>query len=151
LNHDQASSALFFLVGLLIALHSVSYALGTLAAPESGLMPFLAGAAIAVFAAIGFVHATLRRRAGEGWAPLLRAVRWERCLLTLLALAGFVLLLPAVGFLLDTGLFIGFLLRAIVPQRWPVVLLGAVFSAGGAYLVFQVWLQAQLPPGPLGF
>ena len=49
LNTDQWSSALLSLGGLLISGHSVTYTLGSLAAPESGMMPFLSGAAICLF------------------------------------------------------------------------------------------------------
>ncbi len=150
MNHDQLSSGLFFLLGCAICLHSLQYRLGTLAAPESGLMPFLSGAAIAALAALGLGLGTLRRRRGEGWQPLFQGVAWGRGLLTLGALLGYLLLQKRLGFALTTVLFIGFLLRVVFPQRWVVVLLGAVLTATISYLVFEVWLQAQLPQGPFG-
>ncbi|MFA5027112.1 MAG: tripartite tricarboxylate transporter TctB family protein [Candidatus Methylomirabilota bacterium] len=139
MNHDQLSGGLFFVLGCAICLHSLQYRLGTLAAPESGLMPFLSGAAIALLAALGFLLGTLRRLRGEGWRPLFRGVAWRRGLLQ-----------TRLGFTLTTVLFIGFLLRAIFPQRWSVVIVTAVLTAVIAYLVFEVWLQAQLPMGPFG-
>jgi len=48
-------------------------------------------------------------------------------------------------------LFIGFLLRAVEPQRWSVVVAGAVGAALGAFAVFNLWLKTQLPQGPWGF
>jgi putative tricarboxylic transport membrane protein len=150
LNNDQWSSALLFLSGLLISGHSVTYTLGSMAAPESGMMPFLSGAAICLFSAIGFLYATARRWKGERWAPVFQGLRWSNCLITMGALAGFLLLLKPLGFFLATALFVGFLFRAIVPQRWPVVIGGAVLTAAAAYLVFEVWLKAQLPAGPFG-
>ncbi len=150
MNHDQLSSGIFFLLGCAIALYSLQYRLGTLAAPESGLMPFLSGAAIALLGALGIVLGTLRRRRGEGWQPLFRGVAWRRGLLTTLALLGYLLLQKPLGFTLTTVLFIGFLLRAIFPQRWGVVIVTAVLTAALSYLIFEVWLQAQLPTGPLG-
>jgi hypothetical protein len=139
LNRDQVSSGLFLVAGCLICAFSLPYKLGTPAAPESGLMPFLSGAAICLLAAIGFGAATLRRLRGERWKAVLRGR----------ALA-FVLLLRPLGFLLTTALFIAFLLRAIVPQRWPLVVAVSVLTAAFAYLVFEVWLKAQLPTGLLG-
>lgn len=151
MNHDQVSSGLFFLAGLGICLYSMHYKLGTLAAPASGLMPFLSGAVICLLAGIGFVQGTLRRLGGEGWRPILRGVAWGRGLLTLVALLGFLLLLKPLGFLLTTLLFVGVLLRTILPQRWPVVVAVSVLTAALSYLLFEVWLRAQLPAGPLGF
>lgn len=150
MNQDQLSSGVFFVLGCAICLYSLSYRLGTLAAPESGLMPFLSGAAIAVLASLGFILGTLRRLHGDGWKPLFRGVVWRRSLLTLAALLAFLFLQAHVGFAVTTVLFLGFLLRAIFPQRWSIVIATALLTAIVAYLVFEVWLQAQLPKGPFG-
>jgi hypothetical protein len=150
LNNDQLSSSFFFLLGLSICLYSLSYQLGTLAAPESGMMPFLVGAAICLLAGIGLVDATRRKRQGEKWSPVLKGVVWKRTLLTAAGLGGFLYLLKPLGFFLCTALFIGYLFRVIVPHRWMVVIGGALLTAAASYLVFELWLKAQLPKGPLG-
>jgi len=150
LNNDQASSGAFFIIGLAIALGAVRYKLGTFSAPDSGLMPFLVGAAISLLAGIGFVHATLEKRRGAGWTPLLKKLRWERVLIVLAALAAYTLLVKTLGFLICTVLFIGFLLKAIVPQRWPTVFAVALITALASYGIFELWLKAQLPRGILG-
>ena len=67
------------------------------------------------------------------------------------ALFAYALLMKPLGFLLCTVVFIGFLLRAVAPQRWPVVILGAIGAALGAFAIFEVWLKTQLPQGPWGF
>jgi hypothetical protein len=151
MNKDQASSGFFFFIGLAIALGAVRYKLGTFSAPDSGLMPFLVGLAISFLAVIGFIHATLERRQGTGWVSPLKQVGWERVLIVLAALAGYILLVKTLGFLICTALFIGFLLRAVVPQRWSTVLAVALITALVSYGIFQVWLKAQLPGGILGF
>jgi len=150
MNNDQASSALLFVIGLAISLGAIHYRLGTFAQPDSGLVPFLAGAGISLFCAIGFVHATSRRRSGEGWAPPFKEFFWQRMLMVVVALLAYVLLLKPLGFLLCTALFVGFLLRAIEPQRWPLVVSVSLITALACYGVFGIWLQAQLPKGFLG-
>ena len=150
MNHDQVSSGVWFFLGLAVCLGSTQYKLGTPASPGTGFMPFLTGLAICLFSGVGFFHATLRRKQGEGWAPLLRGFRWRNALIILLSLLAYALLLAPLGFFLCTTLFIAFLLRAIVPQRWRVVIAGALLTAGASYLIFEVWLKAQLPKGPLG-
>jgi heme O synthase-like polyprenyltransferase len=67
------------------------------------------------------------------------------------ALFAYVLLMKPLGFILVTVLFIGFLLRAVEPQRWPVVIIGAIGTALGSFAIFNVWLKTQLPQGPWGF
>jgi len=150
LNNDQASSAAFFFIGLVIALGALRYKLGTFSTPDSGLMPFLVGAAISFLAGIGFIHATLEKRRGSGWTSLFKKFRWERVLIVLASLAGYILLVKTVGFLICTALFIGVLLKAIVPQRWSTVFAVSLITALASYGIFELWLKAQLPKGVLG-
>jgi hypothetical protein len=151
INNDQMSAAVWFALGLTITVASVPYGLGTLDSPGTGFLPFLSGLAVTFFSSIGLVHATLRRRAGVGWKPVMRGVIWRKSLIVLMALLAYVWLLKPLGFSLCTALFIGFLLRAVQPQRWSVVMTGAIGAALGAYGIFEVWLKAQLPRGPWGF
>ena len=150
MNNDQASSAVLFLIGSAICLGALRYRLGTFAQPDSGFVPFLAGAGICLFCAIGFIQATVLRRGGQGWTPPFSGFFWGKMLVVVAALAAYVLLLKPMGFLLCTALFVGFLLRAIEPQRWPIVVSIAVVTALACYGVFEIWLQAQLPKGFLG-
>ena len=150
MNNDQASSAVLFVAGLGICLGAVRYRLGSFAQPDSGLVPFLAGAAICLFCAIGFVQAAGRQRRGEGWTSPFAGVFWRRMLAVAGALVAYVCLLKALGFLLCTALFVGYLLRAIEPQRWAVVVCVAAVTALACFAVFDLWLQAQLPKGFLG-
>ena len=150
-NNDQVSAAVWLILGLIIAFASIQYGLGTPDSPGTGFMPFLAGLAIALFSVFGLVHGTLKRRQGVRWKPTLLGSNWKKSLVVLAALLGYILLLKPLGFSLCTALFIGFLLRAVQPQRWPVVMAGAIGTALGAFGIFDLWLKAQLPKGPWGF
>jgi putative tricarboxylic transport membrane protein len=151
INNDQAGAALWVALGALIAISSIRYGLGTLDSPGTGFMPFLAGIVITLFASIGLVHATLKQREGIGWKPTMQGRFWKKALIVLVALFTYVLILKPLGFFLGTTLFIGFLLRAVQPQRWSVVVAGAIATAFGAFGIFEIWLKAQLPRGPWGF
>jgi putative tricarboxylic transport membrane protein len=150
LNNDQLSSTVWFILGLAVCLGSLQYKLGTPASPGTGFMPFLAGAAICFFSGIGLIHSIFRRRQGEGWAPVLQGVFWKNAMVILISLLAYALLLVPLGFFITTTLFIAFLLRAIVPQRWSVVIACSILTAVISYLIFEIWLKAQLPKGPLG-
>jgi putative tricarboxylic transport membrane protein len=113
-------------------------------------MPFLAGLAICFFSAVGFIQATAKKRKGQGWSSLLAGLRWKNSFLILASLLAYAVLLPNLGFFFCTTLFIAFLLRAIVPHRWVVVITIGLLTAFASYLIFEVWLKAQLPKGPLG-
>jgi len=150
LNNDQLSGTVWFILGLAVCLGSLQYKLGTPASPGTGFMPFLSGLAICFFSGIGLIHSTLRRRQGEGWAPVLQGVFWKNAMIILVSLLVYALLLVPLGFVFTTTLFIAFLLRAIVPQRWSVVIACSILTAAASYLIFEVWLKAQLPKGLLG-
>ena len=150
MNNDQLSGTVWFILGLAVCLGSLQYKLGTPASPGTGFMPFLSGLAICFFSGIGLIHSTLRRRQGEGWAPVLQGVFWKNAMIILVSLLVYALLLVPLGFVFTTTLFIAFLLRAIVPQRWSVVIACSILTAAASYLIFEVWLKAQLPKGLLG-
>jgi putative tricarboxylic transport membrane protein len=150
-NNDQVGAAIWIAVGIAVAFSSLRYGLGPLDSPGTGFLPFLAGAAIALLASIGLILSTLKQRRGAEWTPILRGVRWQKPLLVLAALCVYALLMKPLGFLLCTVMFIGFLLRAVEPQRWPTVIAGSIGTALGAYAIFTLWLKAQLPQGPWGF
>jgi uncharacterized BrkB/YihY/UPF0761 family membrane protein len=67
------------------------------------------------------------------------------------ALVLYTILLKTLGFLLTTFLLVLYLFRVIEPLSWKKVFAGAFLTACGAYLVFDLWLQAQLPKGIFGF
>ncbi|MBM4315296.1 MAG: tripartite tricarboxylate transporter TctB family protein [Deltaproteobacteria bacterium] len=150
-NNDQVSSAIWIAVGIAVALGSLRYGLGPLDSPGTGFLPFLAGSAIVLLASIGLIVSTLKRRRGTGWTPVLQGVRWQKPLLVMAVLCAYALLMKPLGFLLCTVIFIGVLLRAVEPQRWPTVIAGSIGTALGAYAIFTLWLKAQLPQGPWGF
>jgi hypothetical protein len=151
LNNDQVSSGIWLLVSLIICIASLQYKFGTLSSPGSGFLPLLSGLAMGLFATIGFFEATLRKRKGEKWHNFLKGLNWKKALIILVSLFSYVWLLDLIGFSLCTLLFIGFLLRAIDPQRWSLVIGWSVSITVASYLVFVVLLKAQMPQGPWGF
>ena len=151
MNNDQVSSGLWIFIGLTICLASLQYKLGTLSSPGSGFLPFLSGLAIGFFSIVGFIHATIKKNRGEIWESFLKAVRWEKALIILISLFAYGLLLGLIGFFLCTLLFMGFLLRVVVPQRWLLVMGGSLLITVASYIVFEVLLKVQMPKGFLGF
>ncbi len=151
INNDQASGAIWLLIGLTITIASLGYGLGTLDSPQTGFMPFLAGSAITFFSCIGFIQATILQKRGVVWKSILKGFHWEKPLIVLGALFAFIYLLPRLGFLISTVLFLGFLFRVVKPLGWGIVICGSIILALGAYGIFEVWLKAQFPEGPWGF
>ncbi len=150
-NNDQVSAILWFASGGIIAWGSVGYGLGSLASPGSGFITFLAGMGICFFSFIGLMEASLRQRKGGRWKPVMKGLEWGKAFLVMGALTAYALLLSGLGFIICTALFVGFMLRVVKPQGWPVAIAGGILAALGTYGIFELWLKAQLPRGPLGF
>jgi hypothetical protein len=60
-------------------------------------------------------------------------------------------LLRDLGFLISTFILAAYLYRMLEPSGWVETLVAAALTTLGFYLVFQVWLEVQLPKGLLTF
>jgi putative tricarboxylic transport membrane protein len=78
-------------------------------------------------------------------------VRWKSIILVLASLFIYAVVLEKLGFLVSTLLFIGALLIIIERKKWLIVAIIAILSTLAFYIVFQVWLQSNLPKGLFGF
>ena len=151
LNNDQGSSIFWFLCGVIIIFVSIPYGLGGLHRPSTGFMPFLTGCAICILSGIGFIAGTLQQRKGEKWKSSFKGLQWHNPLIAFAAIIVYALVIEWLGFLLSSFLLVGFLLRAIIPQKGWVAIVGATLTAVIFYAFFQIWLGAQLPKGILYF
>jgi hypothetical protein len=69
----------------------------------------------------------------------------------LAVLAAYVGLLPVLGFLPATALFVLVVVRALGEYSWAQAAAWTVVIAVAGHLVFKRWLGMALPAGPLGF
>lgn len=120
---------------------------GTVRNPGEGFFPWWLGVALAVLAVVLLARA-LRghgaRRTGEAGARVGRVVT------LLAALGAYSLALEPVGYPLSTFLLV---LLTLAPSVRREVLPAVGFAAavaGASYVLFAVWLEVPLPPGPLG-
>jgi hypothetical protein len=110
-------------------------------------MGLCAGVAVSLLSIGGFL--SNRGKAKE--EERLFGPQWVNGLVILLLLVGFALLLNLLGFLICTFLFMFILLKKTKIYGWKVVLGWSLGTAVVMHLVFDVWLQAQLPRGLLTF
>ena len=148
-EEHPAVSVVLLVLGGGIAAGSLSYGWGSFDGPGAGFLPFFSGAAMAGFSAITLLQ-SLRR----GWSPLGEAwkgARWLRPAAVTACLLLYSAFLQDLGFLIASFVLMIYLYRLLEPSGWKETLLAALATALGFYLVFQTWLQAQLPRGLLGF
>jgi hypothetical protein len=76
---------------------------------------------------------------------------WRKVVAVLFSLFVYTLIVAKLGYLVSTLLLMVFIFWISEQQRWRTILLKAVLSAAITYLVFDRWLDCQLPKGILGF
>jgi len=148
-KHDLISSTVWFCTGLFITLYAPQFDLGTASAPGTGFMPFLAGMIMSVFSAATFGQAYFNqnRKTEKIWD----GVQFLKLIFVALGLFIYTFFLDTVGFLICTFLLILFLIRFVGSEKWPKSIAGAILTSALCYLLFDKWLQANLPRGFLGF
>lgn len=144
-SRDVASGTFWLLVGAFVTWSGWDLELGSVHDPGSGFMLFWVGLIMIGFS-LAVVAPALRSAAGPE-EPLWAGARWSRVAFVLVALVVYAWLLPRLGFILTTMLVMLFLFKVVEPQRWWIAVAGAIASAMVAYVVFKVWLGAQLPAG----
>jgi len=66
-------------------------------------------------------------------------------------LAVFALLMETIGFIVNTFVFVLYLMRATQREPWPMAAFIAVMTTAGLYTVFSVLLKISLPTNIYGF
>ena len=144
---DAAAALVWLALGTLVTWAGWDLGLGVIHEPGSGFVLFWVGLVMAGLALVVLATA-FRGRAGDQarWV----GPRWSRAFLVVAALLTYAWALPSLGFVLTTALVMVYLFKLVEPQPWWVAVAGAVASAVVGYVVFKVWLGAQLPAGLWG-
>jgi hypothetical protein len=149
IKKDQISSLVFFLFALYICLQSIELGFGTFAKPGPGFLSLLAGISLGLLSLIILLGAVIAKKTTED--PAKQIIPWVPLLITFGSLVGFTVFMKTLGFSLTTFLFIGILLRAVAKKGWTLSVLASLGITLGTYVIFELFLQSQLPGGFLGF
>src|SRR3990172_175289 len=145
INTDRWTGPFFILFSLYVCFESWRLGVGSFFRPGAGFFPFYSGALLGVLSVIlGVLTFRGKVERAESGADMGNPVTVS------LALLGFALLLTWLGFVIPTFLFILFLLRAVERRAWLLSASAALFISAAFYVVFGLWLKAQLPAGILG-
>jgi putative tricarboxylic transport membrane protein len=113
-----------------------------------GVFPMLAASAM-VLSTLFIVRDTLRKRPGESTSGFVSTILPSRLVLIILAVLCYVVLMPWLGFLLDSGLF----LVVTIAYLWNRPLWQSILVSGLAllsiHLIFRILFQVVLPQGSL--
>lgn len=145
---DFWSGIILGLLGLLVTVGAFQMSVGSLAQPDDGFMPLVTGWAIIALSA-RLAWRGLRRSIQSSpshafWPESQRGLR-VACVIG--AMLAYVVAFEWMGFVPATFALFVFLLKAIEPVPWKTTVLMSVLVTVGCFLLFQVWLQVQLPAG----
>lgn len=148
-RYDLASSLFFTVCGLLIAAGSLSMPIGRLGEPGPGFLPLSIGFLMCVLSIALFIRSLKPGTLGEKafWQD---RKQWPKVIATILALILYAFALRPLGFSLVTFFLLVFLFKGIGGLNWGTSIAGPVLTTSFFYLLFKVWLEVQLPVGPLG-
>lgn len=123
--------------------------IGTPGRPQVGFYPFILAILLTILSVL-LLWQAIKEKNGKKSTAEVRSGGLKRIGLAVGALFAFAFLLDLLGYIISTFLLIAFLLRAIEPQKWWLVIVVAFLCSLVSFLVFGLLLDAQLPPGILG-
>jgi len=138
------------LFSLIVCIESYRMSLGALHDPGPGFFPFCIGLVMlglsltALFQSMGKKEKTEKTSQEE-------STRWWNIVIITAAIIAYALTLQTIGFVINTFLFVGLLLKVVEPQPWKVAVIGGLIAAVSANLLFNVIFQSQIPSGIFGF
>jgi hypothetical protein len=150
-RYDLISSLVFLVGGVIITVSSLRIHVGTFGDPGTGLFPLITGILMSVIAG-GTCFKSYLQPISAGQEPLGEDKRlWHnKPIATVVIMSLYALTIDWLGFLTVTFLILFVLFKAVGGLSIKASLGGAIPAAAIAYLLFRVWLNVQLPVGPLG-
>jgi putative tricarboxylic transport membrane protein len=148
---DLWGSIFWILFSLGVMKLTARLSLGSLHEPGPGFFPLLLSFVI-LGLSLGLLFRTVikgRIQLGGIGSSLFKSL--VRIFPVLVLLSLYAIFIDTLGFLTVTFLLIFLLLEVTYRQKWWVSLVTALAGSLGSYLIFQVWLQSQLPKGLFGF
>ena len=148
--YDIISAVFFSLLGIAVILGGFQLGFGQWQDPGQGFMAVLAGVSLTCLSLVWIaITLTKQRSPGDVKSFFATEQSHRNVSMTLLPIALYALFLNTLGFPLTTFLFLMFLFRVIEPQSWLRSLVTALIVAVMSFILFEILLKVQFPPGIL--
>ena len=142
----EVLAAIFWLaIALVVTRSGYDLGLGTLVDPGPGFMFFWVGLLMIGLSAAALAAAA--RQPNSGLRELWAGTRWWFVPYIVALLAVYAWVMPVVGFMTTTAVFLFILFMTIDRRSWLAPPVGALLVTAAAYIVFHRWLGTQLPAG----
>src|SRR5512143_2089051 len=138
---EQITCLLWLALAVCLCTGSYRLNVGTPSEPGSGFLPFGTGLLLGVLAFVHLARITLRKAEREEF--LQGEFQWKRGAWVVGSLLLYSLLLPRLGYLITTFLFMAVLFSVYERKKWWVVGSASLLVIALTYLVFHHWLKVQ--------
>jgi hypothetical protein len=150
-KQEMISSVILLIISGFTCFGASRLQIGSFDNPGSGFFPLVLGMIVGFLSLLMLATTKFGKGVAEEERKLWSGPGRKKVLYLLIALIFYGLLLETLGYTFTTFLLFISLLGGVYPQRWYVVIGGALFASIGSYVIFQVGLMVQLPRGFLGF
>ena len=141
---ELISSFVLLAVAAFVLVHSLGLGIGTLSSPGPGFLLFLSSSVLGVLSISLVLMSYGKRKQNTVLSDLWRGLKWRSVLLAVMALFLFAVLLPKIGFLLASFVFMLILFGLGRMKPW-VIVTNALIVAALSYLIFGVALRVPFP------
>jgi hypothetical protein len=118
---------------------------------QARVSPSGSGSFLAVLQAVFAISAWRRRATEKDSEPVFPGKHALLGItLVLVGLAAYIFLIEILGYLVDTFLFIVYLMKVVEREKWPLTLMVAVITTAALFIIFQFLLQIKLPSNMFG-
>jgi putative tricarboxylic transport membrane protein len=148
---DRISGIFWLCFAVLMIIQSYQLGLGTLHKPGAGFLFFWVNIVLVIMSLIVLIRAWAGKKEEGPQPPIFGGQNVSKIVFVLISLFLYAILMETVGFILITLLFFLFILKIIEKKRWFYTVFVSVVVTVISYLIFETWLQSQLPKGLLEF
>lgn len=148
---DRISGTFWLIFALVTIIESYRLGLGNLLQPGPGFIFFWAGILLGIMSLVILIKTFIKVGQAEAEKPTLGGVSYTKIILVSLGVFLYALLLEFLGFIIVTTLLFVFILGVVEKKKWLFTIASSILVTVAAYLVFQTWLETQLPKGLFGF
>jgi putative tricarboxylic transport membrane protein len=148
---DRISGVFWLFFGLFVCFESYRLGLGTLHKPGPGFLFFWTSIFLIIMSVVVLIRAWSSMKTEEPGALIFGKEKPRKIVLVLLSLFLYAIFMEMVGFIPITLLLFIYLLGIIEKKGWFYTIFVSVVVTVAAYLIFETWLQSQLPKGVLEF
>ncbi len=148
---DRISGVFWLCFAIFAVIESKRLGLGTLHQPGPGFLFFWVNIVLGIMALVVLIRAWAGKKTEGPGQAIFGGQNISKIIFVMLSLFIYVLLMETVGFIPVTLLLFIFLLGIVEKKRWFFTIFMSVVVTVIAYLIFETWLQSQLPRGLLGF